>query len=152
MTVSLRGLGAMSAQQCRASSSCSAFEDIVCYGPGYLTEFCTQWRAGIDPPPTVQPPQIDTTPGSPTYGQATLNRQVVVTSADAGALIDRQQIQQIQAWQAQNQQAMDNQGADVLGVVGSAVDPLSAAVSTYLGPALLVLAGFALLYVFGGRR
>lgn len=55
-------------------------------------------------PNTVPPPQIDTTPGSPTFGQAMIGGQVVTTPEQAQALInagiDAKTAAQLKSWMA----------------------------------------------------
>lgn len=46
MTVNLRGLGdGVTIPTCYQSTACRATTDVACYGPGWFTDFCSQWRA-----------------------------------------------------------------------------------------------------------
>ncbi len=102
MEVALRRRGMGSVQSnadCYKNSFCRAYTDTACYSTGWFTDFCKKWRAyepspadvmNIPAPVAIKPPVIDVTPGSPTYGQATIDGQVVGTEEQARVLINRQ--------------------------------------------------------------
>jgi len=119
-------------------------------GPGY-----TSAHPAFRNSSSVKPPQIDTTPGSPTYGQAMVDGHVVASAADAGTMLDQQQIEQIAAWQAQNQEAFDSMTpfATIPGISDWS-NPLDALNPSNWSPNTILLVGLAVaaVFMFGSRR
>ena len=117
MVVNIAAASSPTFQQCYDNSTCRAVTNLTCYGPGWFTQGCSDWRgfqpgqpsANLPMPVAIQAPQIDTTPGSPTYGQAMVNGQVVSTPEQAQQLIDQQIAEQAAANAAAVQVAMGTQ-------------------------------------------
>ncbi len=117
----IHGLSAgLSIPDCYTTSDCRYPTDALCYGIGWFTDFCGQWRnySPTDPKPSdipnpsaPKPPVIDTDPNSPTYGQATVDGQVIVTAEQAQRMIDQQIAAKAAADRAAIQAAIGNQAS-----------------------------------------